>query len=53
MHSYEKGGAGQLPGEALTGAIQAEKYGPAMDLALHQAALSAHLGEGAGWCRGN
>lgn len=45
MHSYEKGGAGQLPGEALTGAIQAEKYGPAMDLALHQAALSAHLGE--------
>ena len=45
MHNYENEGAGQLPGEALTGAIQAEKYGPAMDLALHQAALSAQLGE--------
>ena len=45
MHNYENEGAGQLPGEALTGSIQAEKYGPAMDLALHQAALSAHLGE--------
>lgn len=45
MHNYENGGAGQLPGEALTGAIQVEKYGPAMDLALHQAALSAQLGE--------
>ena len=24
MHNYENEGAGQLPGEALTGAIQAE-----------------------------
>ena len=45
MHNYENEGTGQLPGEALIGAIQAEKYGPAMDLALHQAALSAQLGE--------
>ena len=41
MHSYENGGGGQLRGEALTCDIQMEKYGPAMELALHQAALSA------------